>query len=255
MNKNHDQQGRFSSGSDAGAATGDHAAVSPRLDVRNVSGRAVPRSKPITRHAGVPSVGTDKPRFIAVAGGLKPAVPTRGLVRPHANASRCSKRLTSGIFRRRPTPAWRAKQISASRACRAKGRDACSATKGRSPWQNSHIRRSETTAKQRRRKQGHHCGTPKRMQFCARRDDRRRERNRAPVNWSARELSPNNNGRFQWQYKLRQRATDQTPECRSQSRRRARPRPTLLAKCAHRQKRPMEWTALAALRVLTRGKR
>lgn len=79
MNKNHDQQGRFSSGSDAGAATGDHAAVSPRLDVRNVSGRAVPRSKPITRHAGVPSVGTDKPRFIAVAGGLKPAVPTRGL--------------------------------------------------------------------------------------------------------------------------------------------------------------------------------
>ena len=66
-------------------------------------------------------------------------------------------------------------------------------------------------------------------------------------------ISRNNNGRFQWQYKLRQRATDQTPECRSQSRRRARPRPTLLAKCAHRQKRPMEWTALAALRVFYLG--
>lgn len=64
-NQNHDERGRFASGSNSGAATGDHAAVSPRGDVRNVSGRAVPRSKPVTRHAGAQSVGTDKPAKVA----------------------------------------------------------------------------------------------------------------------------------------------------------------------------------------------
>jgi hypothetical protein len=86
-NSNHDERGRFSSGSDSAAGKGDHAAVSPHPALRNVSGRTVPRSKPITRHAGVQSVGTDaataKPRFIATAGGLKPVVPTTGL-RPAA---------------------------------------------------------------------------------------------------------------------------------------------------------------------------
>ena len=59
-NPNHDQRGRFASGSAGGAATGDHQAVSPSLDTRNVDGKAIPRSQPITQHA-TPSVGTEKP--------------------------------------------------------------------------------------------------------------------------------------------------------------------------------------------------
>jgi hypothetical protein len=59
---NHDERGRYSVGSSAAAGSGDHLAVSPSPAVRNVSGRAVPRSKPVTRHSGAQSVGTDKPR-------------------------------------------------------------------------------------------------------------------------------------------------------------------------------------------------
>jgi hypothetical protein len=62
-NANHDARGRFASGSNSAAGSGDHQAVSPRADVRNVSGRTVPRSKPVTRHGGVQSLGTDAPRL------------------------------------------------------------------------------------------------------------------------------------------------------------------------------------------------
>lgn len=55
----HDSKGRFASGSASGAASGDHQAVSPHPDLRNVSGRAIPRSQVATRHAGAQSVGTD----------------------------------------------------------------------------------------------------------------------------------------------------------------------------------------------------
>jgi hypothetical protein len=82
-NVNHDERGRFSSGSSSGAATGDHLAVSPSLNTRNVEGHGnVPRSRVIVRHIGAgPSLGTEnpKPRFIATAGGLKPKVMSRGL--------------------------------------------------------------------------------------------------------------------------------------------------------------------------------
>ena len=78
-NSNHDERGRFSSGSDGAAASGDHAAVSPSMATRNVAGRNVPRSQPITRHNGAQSLGTDKPRFVATAGGLKPKVTSTGL--------------------------------------------------------------------------------------------------------------------------------------------------------------------------------
>jgi hypothetical protein len=64
-NSNHDSLGRFSSGSAGAAATGDHLATQPANPaLRNVSGRTVPRSKPVTRHA-VQSVGTDKPAKVA----------------------------------------------------------------------------------------------------------------------------------------------------------------------------------------------
>jgi hypothetical protein len=59
-NPNHDEKGRFASGSASGAASGDHLATQPANPaLRNVSGRTVPRSKPVARHANVPSVGTD----------------------------------------------------------------------------------------------------------------------------------------------------------------------------------------------------
>jgi len=59
-NTNHDERGRFASGSNSGAATGDHLAVSPSTATRNVPGHGnVPRSKPVARHANAPSVGTE----------------------------------------------------------------------------------------------------------------------------------------------------------------------------------------------------
>ena len=65
-NSNHDERGRFASGSNSGAATGDHLATQPANPaLRNVSGRAVPRSKPVTRHGDAQSVGTDKPAKVA----------------------------------------------------------------------------------------------------------------------------------------------------------------------------------------------
>jgi hypothetical protein len=66
-NSNHDERGRFASGSSSAAATGDHLAVSPSATTRNVEGRNVPRSKPVTRHADAPSVGTEGPRLSAAA--------------------------------------------------------------------------------------------------------------------------------------------------------------------------------------------
>lgn len=62
MNNNHDSRGRFASGSAGSAATGDHMAASPSPNVRNVNGRAVPRSQTVTRHA-VPTVGTEPVRL------------------------------------------------------------------------------------------------------------------------------------------------------------------------------------------------
>jgi hypothetical protein len=61
MNPNHGSDGKFVAGSSAAAGTGDHAAVSPSLATRNVSGRAVPRAVPVTRHANAVSLGTEKP--------------------------------------------------------------------------------------------------------------------------------------------------------------------------------------------------
>jgi hypothetical protein len=99
-NDNHDEKGRFASGSQSGAATGDHASVSPDTATRNVPGHGnVPRSKVVAKHAGAASVGTSsgggggggggsggrgiggsaKPKFIATAGGLKPKQMSTGL--------------------------------------------------------------------------------------------------------------------------------------------------------------------------------
>lgn len=57
-NPNHDEKGRFASGSSSGAASGDHQSVSPSPTHRNVSGQAIPRSRVIARHNGADSVGT-----------------------------------------------------------------------------------------------------------------------------------------------------------------------------------------------------
>jgi hypothetical protein len=57
-NSNHDERGRFASGSNSGAATGDHGKVSPSATTRNVSGHNIPRSKVVTKHGAQASVGT-----------------------------------------------------------------------------------------------------------------------------------------------------------------------------------------------------
>jgi len=58
-NSNHDERGRFASGSQSGAATGDHGRVSPDTKSRNLPGHGnIPRSKVIGKHAGHNSVGT-----------------------------------------------------------------------------------------------------------------------------------------------------------------------------------------------------
>lgn len=83
-NPNHDEKGRFASGSSSAAASGDHQAASPSPNVRNVPGHgAVARSQVVAKHNGAPSVGTDKPRFVLTPGGLKPKQMTTGL-RPAA---------------------------------------------------------------------------------------------------------------------------------------------------------------------------
>ena len=56
-NPNHDERGRFASGG-SGAASGDHQDHSPSLTHRNVSGKAIPRSKVVTEAGGAASVGT-----------------------------------------------------------------------------------------------------------------------------------------------------------------------------------------------------
>jgi hypothetical protein len=67
-NPNHGSDGRFVSGSAGAAASGDHQAVSPRADVRNVSGHAIPRSQVVTRHGGAQSVNTEgAPRLTGAA--------------------------------------------------------------------------------------------------------------------------------------------------------------------------------------------
>jgi len=58
----HDARGRFTSGSNAASGTGDHQAVSPSQVTRNVPGHGtVARSKPVARHAGAVSLGTERP--------------------------------------------------------------------------------------------------------------------------------------------------------------------------------------------------
>jgi hypothetical protein len=67
-NPNHDDRGRFASGSEAAAGTGNHQAVSPSTATRNVPGHGnVARSKPVVRHAGVQSLGTDTPSRLSAA--------------------------------------------------------------------------------------------------------------------------------------------------------------------------------------------
>lgn len=63
-NPNHDERGRFSSGS----ASGDHAAGSPSRVTRNVPGHPGPiaRSQVVARHSNTASVGTE-PRLSAAA--------------------------------------------------------------------------------------------------------------------------------------------------------------------------------------------
>lgn len=58
-NPNHSAEtGRFSSGSDGAAATGDHQAASPDTATRNVPGHGnVPRSQVVAKHNGQKSVG------------------------------------------------------------------------------------------------------------------------------------------------------------------------------------------------------
>lgn len=58
-NPNHDERGRFSSGSAAAAARGDNLAAQPsNKGMRNVPGHGVvPRSRVVAKHRG-PSVGT-----------------------------------------------------------------------------------------------------------------------------------------------------------------------------------------------------
>jgi len=63
-NANHDERGRFSSGSNGAAGQGDHLAAQPANPaLRTVAGRTIPRSKPVTSHANAPSVGIDSPRL------------------------------------------------------------------------------------------------------------------------------------------------------------------------------------------------
>lgn len=70
-NSNHDERGRFAAGSGGGAATGDHAAVSPSTKTRNVPGHGtVDRSTVVARHANTDSVGT---RRLSAAPGTKGA--------------------------------------------------------------------------------------------------------------------------------------------------------------------------------------
>ncbi len=57
-NPNHDEKGRFASGSSAAAASGHHEAVSPHPERRNVGGLNVSRKVTVVAHNGVPSVGT-----------------------------------------------------------------------------------------------------------------------------------------------------------------------------------------------------
>jgi hypothetical protein len=58
MNNNHDEKGRFASGSSSGAATGDHQKVSPQPERRNVGGLNVSRKVVVVAHNGADSVGT-----------------------------------------------------------------------------------------------------------------------------------------------------------------------------------------------------
>ncbi len=67
-NPNHDERGRFASGTAGAAADGDHLRVSPDTATRNVPGHGtVPRSQPVARHAGTPSVGTERRRLTSAA--------------------------------------------------------------------------------------------------------------------------------------------------------------------------------------------
>jgi hypothetical protein len=75
-NPNHGQDGRFSSGSAGAAASGDHQAASPSLSTRNVSGRAVSRATPVTRHTA-PSVGTEPPRRLSASAAERVALNKR----------------------------------------------------------------------------------------------------------------------------------------------------------------------------------
>lgn len=73
-NPNHDARGRFASGSASGAASGDHQSVSPHPDMRNVSGRAIPRSQVTTRHNNADSVTSDPPRRLGRAAAERVAL-------------------------------------------------------------------------------------------------------------------------------------------------------------------------------------
>jgi len=57
-NPNHDERGRFASGSASGAASGDHQSHSPSPSTRNVAGQNLPRSRVVAKHNGADSVGT-----------------------------------------------------------------------------------------------------------------------------------------------------------------------------------------------------
>lgn len=83
---NRDSRGRFAAGSGSAAAAGDHQAASPSPATRNVEGQNVPRSQPVTAHAGMPSVGTGfairvraKGPRLDTSGARDPQQTTRGL--------------------------------------------------------------------------------------------------------------------------------------------------------------------------------
>lgn len=86
-NPNHDQRGRFASGSSSGASTGDHQAVSPSPTHRNVSGLNLSRKVVVTKHNGADSVGTASGGNGSGAG----ASPFRVALRP--------KKATTGLGR------------------------------------------------------------------------------------------------------------------------------------------------------------
>ena len=92
MNNNHDAKGRFASGSSSAAGRGDHQAVSPHPETRNVNGLNLSRKIVVAKHGNADSVGVsggngESPGAVSPGGSpsfavrVKPKQTTTGLGR------------------------------------------------------------------------------------------------------------------------------------------------------------------------------